>query len=80
MRELPFDHLSSETSAHLGRLEQGFQAGAQVLADDPVGLVRKHHVHGPVHGHREPRRRAAVHARQVRLQPLQGMCVVGLGL
>ena len=75
LRKLPFNHLSSKTNTHLGRLEQVFQAGAQVLADHAVGLVREHHVHGPVHGHREPRRRAAVHARQVRLQPLQDICV-----
>lgn len=68
-----FNRLPSKTSAYLGRLKQVLQAVAQVLADHAVGLVREHHVHGPVHGHRQPRRRAAVHARQVCLQPLQGV-------
>ena len=42
-----------------------------MAADDAVALVWEGHVHGAVHGHHQPGRHAAVHGKQVRLQPLQ---------
>ncbi len=64
-------HMPRHDQVHLALQEEVLQDVLQVAPDDAVGLVRVGHIHGAVHADKQPRRHAAIHARQVSLQPLR---------